>query len=101
MIATRTLPSSERLRPFDEPLVVDMRTSVNQLLANVQDALDDRDPRGRGQEVDRPGETAPRSEDEARGDHDDALRARAEPDVAAQAERLRLRAHVRHEEGAG
>src|SRR6185436_21072581 len=35
------------------------------------------------------------------GDHDDALRARADPDVAAEPERLRLRAGVRDEERAG
>src|SRR5689334_23069429 len=94
MIATRTLPSSTRL------LLLAIRSSINELLANVQDALDDRDPGGRGQEVDRPLEPAPRREHEAGRDHDDALRAGAQPDVAAEAERLRLRPHVGHEEGA-
>ena len=76
-------------------------SSINELLADVQDALRNRDPRRRGQEVDRPLEPAPRREHEPGGDHDDALGAGAEADVAAQAERLRLRADVRDEEGAG
>src|SRR4051812_19717882 len=101
MIATRTLPSSERLRPFDEPLLVDIGSSMNQLLADMQDALDDRDPRGRGQEVDRPLEPAPRPEHEPGRDHDDALGARAETDVATKTERFGLGADVGDEEGAG
>src|SRR5581483_1718179 len=97
MIATRTLPSSARLRP----LLLDIRSSMNELLANMQDALDDRDPRGRSQEVDRPLEPAPRREHEPGRDHDDALGPGAEPDVAAQAERLGLRTDVGNEERAG
>src|SRR4029077_14816241 len=100
MMATRTLPSSTRARPFELPLLVDMRSSKNQLLADVQDALQNRDPRGRGEKIDGPLEPAPRGEYEPGGDHDDAFGTRAEPDVAPQPERLRLRAHVRHEEGA-
>ena len=78
-----------------------MGSSKNQLLADVQDALEHRDPRGHGEQIDRPLEPAPRREHEAGRDHDDALGARAEPDVAAEPERLSLRANVRHEEGAG
>src|SRR5436309_6873647 len=100
MIATRTLPSSRRPRSFELPLVLVIRSSVDELLADVQDALQNGEPRGCGEEVDRPLQTAPRREDEAGGDHDDALCTRTEPDVAAQPERLRLRANVRHEEGA-
>src|SRR5439155_16046864 len=100
MMATRTLPSSTRARPFDLPLVVDMGSSMNQLLADVQDALQNRDPRGRGEKINGPLEAAPRREYEPGRDHDDTFGARAEPDVAGEAERLRLRAHVRHEEGA-
>src|SRR5690348_13619318 len=97
MIATRTLPSSTRARPFELPLVA-IHASVNELLANVQDALHHREPRGRCEEVDRPLQPAPGCEDETRRDDDDALRTRAEADVAAEAERLRLGPHVRHEE---
>src|SRR6185437_5696394 len=97
MIATRTLPSSERRLP----LLLAIRSSMNELLANVQDALDDRDPGGRGQEIDRPLKPAPRAEHEAGRDHDDALGARAKTDVTAQAERLGLRADIRNEERAG
>jgi CDP-diacylglycerol--glycerol-3-phosphate 3-phosphatidyltransferase len=46
---------------------------MHELLADVQDALRHRDPGGRGEQVDRPLEPAPRREDEAAGDHDDAL----------------------------
>ena len=44
-----------------------------------------------GQQGDRPRQHAPRREHEAGGDHDDALGARADADVAAQAERLGAR----------
>src|SRR5580765_1986225 len=100
MIATRTLPSSRRACPFELPFVSDIRSSMNQLLADVQDALADRDPRGGSEEIDGPLEAAPRCEDEAGRDHDDSLRAGAEPDIAAQAERLRLRADVRDQDRA-
>src|SRR5438128_11814922 len=99
MIATRTLPSSTRALP----LVDAIRSSEEQLLADVQDALDDRDPGRRSEEIDRRLEQhdADRGEHEPRGDHDDALGPRAEPDVAAEAERLRLRAGVGDEVRAG
>src|SRR3982074_2759630 len=100
MMATRTLPPSTRARPFELPLVVDMRSSKNQLLTDVQDALDNRDPRGRGEKVDGPLQAAPWGEHETRRAHDDSLCARAESDIAAQSERVSLRADVRHEEGA-
>src|SRR5579859_1391257 len=90
MMATRTLP-------FDS----DISSSGVQLLADKQDALHNRDRRRGGEEIDRPLECAPRREDEPGGDDDDALGTRAEPDVAAQPERLCLRADVRHEERAG
>src|SRR5436190_23567137 len=101
MIATRTLPSSRRARPFELRLASDIRSSIDELLANVQDALRHGEPRGRGQEVDRPGEPAPRSEDEPRRDHDDALGTGAEADVAAQAERLCFCANIGDEERPG
>src|ERR1051326_6358188 len=72
-----------------------------QLTANAQDPLADGEPGGYGEEVDRPLEAAPRREDEPAGDHDHALGAAAEADVALQPEQLRLRAGVRDEEGAG
>src|SRR3981081_4439076 len=100
MMATRTLPSSWRVRPFELPLVVDMRSSKNQLLTDVQDALNNSHPRGRGEKIDGPLQAAPRREYKPCRDHDDTFGARAESDIAAQPERLRLRAHVRHEEGA-
>ena len=67
----------------------------------MQDALDDRDPGRAGEEHERPGEHAPRCENETGGDHDDALGARADADVAAQADRLGPGAGVRDEERAG
>src|SRR6266545_1164584 len=101
MIATRTLPSSRRARPFELPLV-DMRcASINELLADVQDALRNGEPRGCCEEIDRPLEPAPRSEYETGGDDDDALGPGAQADVAAQSQCFRLCADVRHEEGAG
>src|SRR5207248_3606783 len=90
MMATRTLP-------FDS----DISSSINQLLADMQDALQNGDRRRRGEEIDGPLECPPGREHEARGDDDDALGPRAEADVATQPQRLRLRADVRHEEGAG
>src|SRR5438552_12569617 len=73
MMATRTLP-------------LDSDIGASELLSDVEDALENRDPGGRGEHDDRPLETAPGSEDEPRGDDDHALRAGPEPDVAAQAE---------------
>src|SRR5580765_8294971 len=101
MSATRTLLSSAPTRPFELPLPSDIGSSINELLADVQDALENGEPCGRGEQVDRPLEAAPRREHETGGDHDDALGPRAETDVAAKPERLGLRAHVGHEEGAG
>src|SRR4051794_35084049 len=98
-MATRTLPSSSRARPFELPLLA-IRASRNELLADVQDALYDGEPRRCREQVDRPRKEAPRCEHEARGDHDDALRARAEAHVTAQPEGFGLRPHVRDEEGA-
>src|SRR5439155_4130431 len=92
--ATRTLPSSTYF------LLVGIRSS-EQLLSDVKDALQHSDPARRGEKVDRPRQQPPRREHEARGDHDDALGAGPEPDVAAQAESLGLRANVGDEEGAG
>src|SRR5690349_6775560 len=72
-IATRTLPSSSRARPFVELPLVDIRASVKKLLADVQDALDDGEPGGRREDDDRPGQAAPGRKDQPRSDHDDAL----------------------------
>src|SRR5256885_9127418 len=92
--ATRTLSCwRSRPLPFDSLTV----RCLQELLADVQDALDDRDPRGEGEEHERPGQHAPRREDETRGDDDDALGARPDPDIATEAERLGLRASVRDE----
>src|SRR5947199_125936 len=74
MSATRTLPSSWRARPFELPLASDIRSSVNELLADVQDSLENCEPGGRAEQVDRPLEAPPRREDRA----DDEDR-RAEP----------------------
>src|SRR5204863_5965435 len=73
MSATRTLPSSWRARPFQLPLASDIRSSVNELLADVQDSLENCEPGGRAEQVDRPLEAPPRREDETGRDHDDAL----------------------------
>src|SRR2546423_10966639 len=78
MIATRTLPSSSLALPF-----VAATGSSRKLLADVQDALDDREPGGRRQRDDRPGQAAPWREDETGGDEHDALRAPATAGVAA------------------
>src|SRR5205085_10511333 len=67
---------------------------------DAPDPLADREPGGCREDPDRPDERAPRSEDEADGDDDHALRAAADPDVAAQAERLRSGAGVADEERA-
>src|SRR5260370_22017864 len=100
MIATRTLPSSRPARPFVLPLV-DIQSSKNQLLADVQDALQDSEPRRGCEEIDRPGEQAPRSEYEAGGDYGDALGTRAHGDVAPEPQCLPLCPDRRHEDGAG
>src|SRR4051794_41917010 len=67
MIATRTLPSSSLALPF-----VAATGSSRKLLADVQDALDDRKPGGRRQRDDRPGQAAPWREDETGGGEDHA-----------------------------
>src|SRR4051794_41789782 len=89
MIATRTLPSSSLALPF-----VAATGSSRKLLADVQDALDDREPGGRRQRDDRPGQAAPWREDETGGDEDDAPRARAQADGAAQTKRPRAGAGI-------
>src|SRR5579863_9756207 len=89
MMATRTLPLESAIG-----------ASVVQLLADVQDALQNRDPGRDGKHDDRPLEPSPRGEDEAGRDDDHALRAGAEANVPAEAERLGLRPCIRHEEGA-
>src|SRR6266581_3884892 len=96
-IATRTL-SCCRPRPL---WLVSLTGCLHQLLADVQDALADRDPGRAGEEHDRPRENAPRCEHETDGDHDHALCARADADVAAQADRLGLRARIGNEKRAG
>src|SRR5262245_10895671 len=97
MIATRTLSSPCRALPLGEAI----RSSGDErLLADVQYALDDGQPDGGGQDVEPPLEPAPGREDHSRGDHDHALRARAQPDVAAQPERLGAGPRVADEERA-
>src|SRR5919199_1364084 len=83
MIATRSFSSP----PSGLPFVDAIRPSrMKKLLADVQDALGDRHERGRRQEVDEPLERDPRREDQPSRDHDHALGAAADPDVAAQAD---------------
>src|SRR5437763_1175508 len=94
MIATRTLPSSILALPF-----VAATGSSRKLLADVQDALDDREPGGRRQRDDRPGKAATWREDETGGDEHDALRTRAQADVAAQSKCHFARAGIGNEEG--
>src|ERR1022692_2948018 len=105
MRATRTFPSSRRAWPFAlapfELRFFAICSSMSKLLADVQDALQDGDPGGGGEQVDRPREQPPWGKYEAGGDHDDALGAGAQSDVAAQPERLRLGPCIRDEEGAG
>src|SRR4051812_18854788 len=100
MIATRTLPSL-RTWPLDEPFDSDTGSTSENLLADVEHALDDRDPGRDGEEQDRPGQHAPGCEHETRGDDDDTLRTRADADVAAQAESLGARTGVGDEDRAG
>src|SRR3954453_19215292 len=95
MIATRTLPSSRRALP----LVVATGSS-GKLLADVQDALDDREPRRRGERDDRPRQAAPRRKDAPRGEEHPALGAGAQADVSLESESLGSGARVRDEEGA-
>ena len=59
-----------------------------ELTPDEEDPLGDGDPREGGEEVDRPLEPAPGRDEQADPDQDDALDARAEPDVAAEPERL-------------
>jgi hypothetical protein len=66
----------------------------------MQDALDDREPRRRGERDDRPRQTAPRCEDEPGRDEHHTLGARAQADVALQSERLGAGTRVGDEEGA-
>src|SRR5205823_5063757 len=72
-----------------------------ELRAHAPHALADREPGGRREDADRPHERSPGSEDEADRDHDYPFRAAADPDVAAQAERLRAGTRVADEERAG
>src|SRR5919201_1611477 len=74
-----------------------------ELRADEQDPLEHGQPGGRGQQRDRPHKEpdADRREHEAACDHHHALGARPQPDVAAEAERLRLRARIADEERAG
>src|SRR5919109_115864 len=74
---------------------------LSKLRADAPHTLADGEPCGRREDADRPYERAPGSEDEADGNHDDALRAAADADVATEAERLGAGACVAHEEGAG
>src|SRR5919201_2268977 len=78
-------------------------SAVAELAPNREDALDDREPRRRGQDGHDAGqhELVERGEDESRRDYDDALGAAADANVAAQAEDLGLRARVADQEGAG
>src|SRR5215470_6177299 len=94
-IATRTLPSSRRALP----LVVATGSS-GKLLANVQDALDDREPGSHREHENRPRQASPRREHESGSDEYDTLGARAKPDIALQSERLGAGARVRDEERA-
>src|SRR3954469_7230259 len=95
MIATRTLPSSRRALP----LVVATGSS-GKLLADVQDALDDREPRRRGERDDRPGQAAPKRKDEPPGDEHHGVDTGAQADVSLESESLGWGARVRDEEGA-
>src|SRR3989442_10741305 len=104
MIATRTLPSSRRALPFGLPFVDAIRASGNEkLLSDEEDALHDRDPGREREQIDGRFEQpdAERGEHEAGGDHGDALRTRADADVAAQADRLGPGARAADEERAG
>src|SRR5215831_11446297 len=73
---------------------------VAELAADAQHALEHRQPSGRGEEVDRPLQAAPRGEDETGRDHDHTLGPTAEADVALEPEQLGLGARVRDEERA-
>src|SRR5262245_6311177 len=105
MMATRTLSSPPRTAPFDAPLAPSLiwltLRSLHELLADVQDTLDDRDPCGRGQQGDGPGQDTPRREHETGRDDDDALGAGADADVPLDAERLAAGTRVRDEQRAG
>src|SRR5207302_905267 len=83
------------------PLVEAIHSSrCEKLSADVQDSLQDGHPGGRREQVDRPRQDSPRRQDESGGDDDDALRTRADADVAAEAERLCAGPRVADEEGA-
>src|SRR5215471_14717677 len=95
MIATRTLPSSSRALPL-----VDATGSSGKLLANMQDALEDREPGRHGERENRPRKAAQRREHESGGDEYDTLGTRAQPDVTLQPQRLGASARVRDQERA-
>ena len=62
---------------------------ATELAARAEDALQDCQPGGGGEEVDRVLQAAPRREGQPTRDHDDSLGAAAEADVALQPEQLR------------
>src|SRR2546427_696322 len=69
MIATRTLAWSPGALPSVETICGFLSV---ELRADVEDALEDGDPGGRGEQVDRPWQHAPGREDEPGRDHYDA-----------------------------
>src|SRR5215210_1163852 len=71
------------------------------LPADVDDPLDHRQPGCDGEEVDGPGQHAPRGEKQAGDDHRHPLCPAPDPDVALEVERLRLGPRVADEERAG
>src|SRR5437868_7368153 len=79
---------------------VRLRT-LPQLHSGADYPLEHREPGGGSEEIDRVLETAPGREGEPAGDHDHALGAAAEADVALEPKQLRLRARVGDEEGPG
>src|SRR5215211_6707743 len=89
------------LARYREPRSLPSGSAAPELRPHGEHALADGEPGGDGENVDRPRERAPRREDEAGRDHDDALGAGADADVALEAERLGAGARVRDEERAG
>src|SRR5919201_1422357 len=96
---TRTSLRSLAIRPSDSTNVL---SDAAELLANEEDALQDREPGRRREKGDRARqyELVDRGEDEAGGDHDDAFRATPESDVTLETQCLRARTRVADEERA-
>src|SRR5215471_14721178 len=89
---------SGRYKPSFGRLSGDLLGELAELAAYEQHPLENGQPGHRREQVDRPLQPSPGSEEEADGDDDDPFDSGAEADVTAQSERFRPGARVRDEE---